>query len=397
MPTDDETAKITSGSRDSRKVGFLQLVDLEFHPRYANVRGGNVGAALGDLKELKESLATIGLRQALDVVLQYDDAGEPHNYLASGFRRLAALRELEAEGTPVGQVPCILEAGTDADFIYRNLAENIHRYDVNLAAVARRLYQVVEETETPPTVVARNLAKSDRWVRMLVATVRECEHEVINAAADGKIGMRVAHEHFRGHPRDTQIRLLNVAIGVAAATGKTEKALIRATGKAVRLELAEIEKEKLDKLSAPPAAASDPAPLQTELSGAGGTPRMLTDDTAEPPPPLAFPAQAAAPPLPAPMPPVGPTGGQIRERLVVAENAMARMYSDEASKAAQVQSLALDLDRYPDKKTAGVVAWIDGFGAAVLFLQGATCAACGKRVVTIDPGSCTLPAMHWCE
>ena len=137
------------------KVEEINVEDILEHPEVPNIRQKISGT---ELKELIESIRVSGVMNPLSCFKIKDD---PKIYLESGFRRLAACRELKIKTVPV--LFKNYEEEPIKSALYGNFIENAQRVDVNGFDLATRVQKLID-IGIPKDEIAKNLGKSRTYV-----------------------------------------------------------------------------------------------------------------------------------------------------------------------------------------------------------------------------------------
>ena len=156
----------------------------------------NSRTSLGDLSELRRSIAENGLLNPPIVWSQTDGSGAERVVLLAGHRRLQAILDerADSEGGEEGffdTVDCGVYDGTIEGALALNISENIQREDLNYAdmceSVAKLNERIGNQTET-----ARLLNISQPQVSILCSTYRGLCPEGFEAMRQGRIRLNQA-------------------------------------------------------------------------------------------------------------------------------------------------------------------------------------------------------------
>jgi len=160
-------------------------------PHERNIRSG-----VGDLSDLKASIAAVGILQPLLVVplpvdhpctvtLDTSD-GQPRYQIIVGHRRHAAATELG-----LGSVPCLLaEDEGEADRVVKMIAENVHRQGLSTCEEAEA-YRQLTMLDWTPEDISRVTAKPAERVRDAL-TLTRLPQQVKAAADQGELDLEQA-------------------------------------------------------------------------------------------------------------------------------------------------------------------------------------------------------------
>jgi ParB family chromosome partitioning protein len=137
------------------KVEEVNVEDILEHPDVPNIRQKISGT---ELKELIESIRVSGVMNPLSCFKIKDD---PKTYLESGFRRLAACKELKIKTVPV--LFKNYEEDPIKSALYGNFIENAQRVDVNGFDLATRVQKLLDMGISKDDI-AKNLGKSRTYI-----------------------------------------------------------------------------------------------------------------------------------------------------------------------------------------------------------------------------------------
>jgi ParB/RepB/Spo0J family partition protein len=222
-----------------KKAPYLAQID----PRDLLDHPSNVRTQLGDLTELRASIAASGVLQALTVVPE----GDGHQIVA-GHRRAAAAREaMEAGEWPEGQpqtVPCLVRpdmVGMAPEQIVAMLVENDQRADLTESERAAG-YAQLELFGLDVAEIARRTGRAKKHVQSALKLTRL--GEVATAAADaGKLSLEDVAElaEFEDDPKAMEKILKDVGTGWGVKHKVGEERRKRQVKEAVAAVTAELD------------------------------------------------------------------------------------------------------------------------------------------------------------
>ncbi|MDM4723195.1 ParB N-terminal domain-containing protein [Micromonospora sp. WMMA1363] len=170
----------TKARRPKVKAPYLAQLDL----RELVAHPSNLRRSIGDLTELRASIAAYGVWQALTVVPE-DDGG--HRIVAGHRRAAAAVEALEAGEWPEDQpqtVPCLVRpdlVGLTAEQIVAMLVENDQRVDITASERAAG-YAQLELFGLDVAEIARRTGRKREHVQSALKLTKL--GDVATAAAD---------------------------------------------------------------------------------------------------------------------------------------------------------------------------------------------------------------------
>ena len=205
----------------------LRRVDMyQYDPRKIEVEPGyNVRAFDAandeDDAQLKESIRASGVRTPLTIRSKRDQV-----YVVAGHRRLAAVKELIAEGVEIKAVPCLPEAKgtTDEDRVLDLIRSNQGKplTSMQRAEVIKRLLNFGwDEME-----IATKIGCSRGHVNDML-TLASAERDVRQMVHDGEIAATTAIRAIRQEGDDAGAMLAE-AVSVAKASGKKKVSATKA-------------------------------------------------------------------------------------------------------------------------------------------------------------------------
>ena len=134
---------VTKLARELRAIPVNEIITNSEQPRkYFNDES---------LKELAESIKTVGIIQPLSVREQADGTYK----LVSGERRLRA-----AMIAGYTRVPCVIIKGEEQDYDLISLIENVQREDINYIEEALAYKQIIERYNLTQTQLAEKIGKT---------------------------------------------------------------------------------------------------------------------------------------------------------------------------------------------------------------------------------------------
>ncbi|GIE28938.1 hypothetical protein Ait01nite_019830 [Actinoplanes italicus] len=167
-------------------LAWIDPRDLLSHPN-------NPRKNLGDLTELKASIASVGVVQALTV---FPDASG-YRILAGWRRANAAAQVLDDGNWPAGKreaVPCLVDpdaAGGELDQMVSMLVENDQRVDLTPTERAKA-YAQLELFGLDPSMIAKRVGRKVETVQASLKLVRLGD-AALKAADNGELDLRDAH------------------------------------------------------------------------------------------------------------------------------------------------------------------------------------------------------------
>jgi len=179
-------------------VDTIELLPIKkiFSDPFFNCRGA---IAPIDVVELARDIERNGLMQPI-IVQRYQNGKYNYKTIA-GHRRLKAHEVLKRE-----TIPAIVKEDVDEGrALVSNLAENIHRKQLNILQEAKALDRLKEKGFSVDAV-AMALGKSNTWVRMRYELLQLPE-EIQEAAAAGYIKQNQIRDLFRIKDKQEQLQL----------------------------------------------------------------------------------------------------------------------------------------------------------------------------------------------
>lgn len=202
----------TKTRRPKTKAPYLAQLD----PRELATHPSNLRRSVGDLTELRASIAAYGVWQALTVV-PTDDGG--HRIVAGHRRAAAAAEALEAGEWPEGQpqtVPCLVRpdlVGLTAEQIVAMLVENDQRVDIT-ASERVAGYAQLELFGLDAVEIARRTGRKREHVQSALKLTKLGDVAIAAADADWLSLEDVAElADFEDDPKTLEKILKNVSSG----------------------------------------------------------------------------------------------------------------------------------------------------------------------------------------
>lgn len=187
---------------------------LSLHPKDL-VPGNNVRDDLGDLSELTDSIASVGVLEPL-LVRQVEVNGETFYEIVAGHRRQAAAIRAGAETVPV-----VVGTFTDAQADETMLIENLMRKDLSPVEEAKGYFRLVERGMDAATLAAR-LGRSVDTVTERLALL-ELEDEVLALITTGELSLVNAGYLVEAKTKGVRQELLLVLADKALAGRNIER------------------------------------------------------------------------------------------------------------------------------------------------------------------------------
>lgn len=192
----------------------------------------NLRADVGDVNQLAQSIAFIGLLEPIRVYKNGDDK----YHIASGHRRYAALRLLEKDGIEPEWRALVIKAPSDEDRNAEMLIENMQRVNLEPLEQAEGVRRLRDEHDMSVNMMATALGVSREWINDRLAMIGLPEDVTAKADDLGVAGLA----GFGKLDEDRQQRLLK---SNNVTTYKIEEALRKQQSKAK----AEANLERLQK------------------------------------------------------------------------------------------------------------------------------------------------------
>jgi len=188
-----------AGRRPDKSLFLLPLDRIRPDP--AQVRTQNKTARDEEVRELAQSIKTLGLENPLTVrYLRDHDIYQ----LIAGERRFAAARL-----AGLTEVPVKLIDATESTIRRLQLHENIHRADLTPLELGNALVSLLDDGETPDSLAAM-LCKSPAYVQKALTVVRHLTtqaRELVDAHSGRFPSMDLLYEVAQA-PEDRQVALL---------------------------------------------------------------------------------------------------------------------------------------------------------------------------------------------
>jgi ParB/RepB/Spo0J family partition protein len=221
------------------KVEEINVEDILEHPEVPNIRQ-KISSV--ELKELIESIRVSGVMNPLSCFKIKDD---PKIYLESGFRRLAACKELKIKTVPVlfkNYENPIMSA------LYGNYVENSSRVDINGFDLATRIQKLIDMGISKDDI-SKNIGKSRTYVDTTLKFL-QADPEVQNLVKKGDLTLSEGKAISRLSPEiqaqvGSGLAQAKNLEGLAGNGKKTTKGIKRAIDEAgrVRSSVAPSKKE----------------------------------------------------------------------------------------------------------------------------------------------------------